>query len=86
VKKAGEQREHTEECREMGPKSFPAIALILILIFFVLLFTAPLGNHESIAQEIYLPVGGVAVIKAPRLRIRRPGWKNKERLESGGDL
>ena len=30
---------------------------------FVLLITAPLGNHESIAQEIHLPVGGVAVIK-----------------------
>jgi chaperonin GroEL len=27
------------------------------------LFTAPLGNHESIAREIRLLVGGVAVIK-----------------------
>ena len=31
--------------------------------FFVLLFTASLGNHEGIAQEILLQVGGVAVIK-----------------------
>jgi len=30
---------------------------------FILLFTTPLGNHESIAREIHLPAGGVAVIK-----------------------
>ena len=53
------------------------------------MFTAPLGNHESIAQKIHLLVGGVAVFKvgvATETEMKEKKARVEDALNANGRL